>query len=302
MTTVEGLRSTQGRAVRDQTARTRPYVIGIPSAKGGAGKSTIALNLAAQLAEAGHTVTIVDTDFHWWLTRAVIGADDAMADGGTIGACLLAPASVRPGILYAFGGVRSMADVYLLPGDGATKRAARRLAGIQNTRYRLRRIAHGLATDVVIIDGGPIVSNIADGDDDDDGAPDYIEFMGLSVLLASDLLLLPTQLHQLDVDGVALALTMIADKRTAYPEIPDDLLVVPTNYRRVRLQNDAVEVLREALGDSVTTPIPQSEMAARMGVGHVAVSLRASAACRAALTDLAARVCAHGGLRYDAVE
>jgi len=66
-------------------ARIRHRII-ILSGKGGVGKSTVAVNLAATLAERGHRVGLLDVDIHGPSIPTMLGLTDrpAMADGGGI--------------------------------------------------------------------------------------------------------------------------------------------------------------------------------------------------------------------------
>lgn len=59
----------------------KPKIIGLATGKGGAGKTTIALNLAAALAEGGAKVLLVDHDKEgtltdWFRARTAIGRED----------------------------------------------------------------------------------------------------------------------------------------------------------------------------------------------------------------------------------
>lgn len=102
-----------------------PIRISVFNHKGGVGKTTVTMNLAASLAELGRTVLLVDTDPQCNLTSYLLneGTVDALLDGadGPKGRTIWS--AVRP-VSEAVGAVRrvppiatTVDGVYLLPGD-----------------------------------------------------------------------------------------------------------------------------------------------------------------------------------------
>ncbi len=73
MTSLHGGPSELAPAFRDES-KTR--VIAVVSGKGGVGKSTVALNLAAALDRAGHSVSILDADVHGSSIPVMLGATE----------------------------------------------------------------------------------------------------------------------------------------------------------------------------------------------------------------------------------
>lgn len=67
----------------DKTSRTR--ILGISSGKGGVGKSSVAVNLAIALAQAGHKVGVLDADVYGFSLPKMLGAQhDPIVLGDTV--------------------------------------------------------------------------------------------------------------------------------------------------------------------------------------------------------------------------
>ncbi len=80
-------------------------VIGISSGKGGVGKSTVTVNLAIALAQAGHSVGLLDADFYGFSAPKMLGTDH---DPVIIGDIVI-PTSAH--------GVRCLSMGYFVPDD-----------------------------------------------------------------------------------------------------------------------------------------------------------------------------------------
>ena len=86
-------------------AGSRTRVIGISSGKGGVGKSSVTVNLAVALAEAGHQVGVLDADVYGFSVPGMLGADhDPVVLGD-----LVVPAAVH--------GVRVLSMGFFVPDD-----------------------------------------------------------------------------------------------------------------------------------------------------------------------------------------
>jgi ATP-binding protein involved in chromosome partitioning len=57
--------------------QTRTRVIGISSGKGGVGKSSVTVNLAVALAQAGHDVAVLDADVYGFSVPGMLGVDES---------------------------------------------------------------------------------------------------------------------------------------------------------------------------------------------------------------------------------
>jgi ATP-binding protein involved in chromosome partitioning len=87
------------------SADSRTRVIGVSSGKGGVGKSTVTVNLAIALAQAGHTVGLLDADVYGFSVPKMLGTDH---DPVIIGDIVI-PTSAH--------GVRCLSMGYFVPDD-----------------------------------------------------------------------------------------------------------------------------------------------------------------------------------------
>ena len=217
-----------------------PLIVAIAGRKGGAGKTTTALNLAGALAEAGLRVLLVDLDPQASLTRLLLGE---AADGlPGIGARLLSPQ-------LGLGGLARPVwpRVDLLPGDRAVETAAMALADNPTGPLRLRKLLAGLrGYQVVLLD-----------------TPPALGFALNAALLAAGVALLPTALAQQDLDALAdtLALREELDELRAARV----LAIVPNAVRRDSHDQDGVALLRATYGALVAGPIPLAVAVKRAG-------------------------------------
>ena len=65
----------EGTAIPSTTAGPRTRIIGIASGKGGVGKSSVTVNLAVSLAQAGHSVGLLDADVYGFSIPKMLGID-----------------------------------------------------------------------------------------------------------------------------------------------------------------------------------------------------------------------------------
>jgi len=220
---------------------TVPLIVAIAGRKGGAGKTTTALNLAGALAECGRHVLLTDLDPQASLTRLLLGPDADGLEG--IGARLLAPQRglsdlTRP----VFDG-----SIDLVPGDRAVETAAMTLADNPTGPLRLRKLLGALTGyDVIILD-----------------TPPALGFALNAALLAAHVAILPTALAQQDFDALADTLTLrdeLDELRAARV-----LAIVPNAVRRDGHDEEGVALLRDTYGDLVAVAIPLAVSVKRAG-------------------------------------
>ena len=128
---------------KEKEAKRRPYVIAVTSGKGGVGKSTLALNLALVLSEAGRKIMLIDADSNLGSLDVMLG----IAPRYRIGDVLRGNMDVEDVLVTAQSGLK------MLP--ASTGDAAYPLGG---TAMQDRLMAEVLATeetfDCIIIDTG----------------------------------------------------------------------------------------------------------------------------------------------------
>jgi cellulose biosynthesis protein BcsQ len=216
--------------------RYRATRIAIFNHKGGVGKTTLTVNIAAALADAGKSVLLVDSDPQCNLTAYLVQEDvvDSLLDnsdsdeGGTLWSAL------KP-IAEATGGVRTITpierlpNVYLIPGDIRMSEFEEELVLLWNDCYQrkpkglrgttalsslVNKIAAEFEIDYVFYDAGPNIGPL-----------------NRIILLDSDYLIVPAacdlfSIRALKTLGHTLA-NWITEWQTVVELAPDDVYLLP---------------------------------------------------------------------------
>jgi chromosome partitioning protein len=153
--------------------------VAVAMQKGGSGKTTTAVNLAAALAEKGKTVLVVDVDPQANAT-SWLGVRDA---GKGIFACLCENGSIKDIIVHT-----ATDGVDLVPSSAWLVGAEKALAGEVGAETLLRRKlgAEAGAYDVVLVD-----------------TPPTLGILTVGALVAADEVLVPVEAHVMALDGLA---------------------------------------------------------------------------------------------------
>jgi chromosome partitioning protein len=253
-----------------------PLLISIAGRKGGAGKTTTALNLAGALALCGERVLLVDMDPQASLTRMLL-AGDAFGLAG-IGERMLKP---QLGVADLVRHVRQNIDI--VPGDASIEATALALAHNPTYYLRLRGLLAGVPDYAyVILD-----------------TPPALGFALNAALLSTTIAIMPTELAQQDFD--ALEDTILLREELAPLQAARLFAIVPSRVASNNHDNDGVQALRATYGDLVAEPVRQAVAVERAGNrGLSVVEYDPESAPAAAYRQLAdsvrrERACSHAG-------
>ena len=214
------------------STRANPTTIVVANQKGGVGKTTTAVNLAAGLARSGLRTLLVDLDIQGSAT-AMLTPKKQLGRGASIAECLehergfdeiIRPTST-PGLSLAPSG-EAMATADLM---------------LANAMARERVLARCLARtvpgeiDVVVIDTAP-----------------YLGLLTLNALVAADHVLVPVTCEYLPILGLKLFTEMLDKIRTRVGARAEILGYALTMYdRRERITVEVEALLRKTFGDRV---------------------------------------------------
>ncbi len=251
------------------------HALALANQKGGVGKTTTAVNLAAYLAAQGHRVLLSDLDPQGNATSS-LGVDknsiqrttyEVLIDGQPLESCTIE--DIRP-------------NLDLLPANGMLAGAEVELVGLRRREYRLREMLATMADRyrVVVID-----------------CPPSLGLLTVNALTAANSVVIPIQCEYLALEGLMqLVNTIDLVKRRLNPAL-DVLGVVMTMYdARTRLSPQVVQDVRRFFPSRLLhTVIPRTvRLAEAPSYGQTIFeydpSSRASAAYGAIGEEIARRI------------
>lgn len=212
-------------------------IIAVANQKGGVGKTTTAVNLAAALAEAGRKVLLVDLDPQGNATMASgVDKQDAHPTGCEV---LLEEAPIEDAI------VRTEAGFDLLPGNRDLTAAELKLMDAIARETRLKEQLDKVASryQLILID-----------------CPPSLHLLTLNALAAADGVLIPVQCEYFALEGLTSLLdTVAAVQKRLNPELEIDGLLRTMYDIRNNLGNDVSAQLGKHFGDQLLrTVIPRN--------------------------------------------
>lgn len=217
------------------------FIIALANQKGGVGKTTLTVHIAAMFAKQGRRVSIIDADPQANATSWLL---DGMLPKSGLLRLLVAEEPMKDVVMdVASWGVR------LVPGDNRTGKAMASIARDPvDTIYRaIAPLAD--TSDYVFLDMPPSKS------------VGFVE-----MLYASDWVLIPTTLERPGIEGVHFMVQTIKEIYTQYESHlarerrkgPRLLGIVPNMMRRTVEHAEQLKILAEKYGPLVWPPIPQS--------------------------------------------
>ena len=216
-------------------------VIALANQKGGVGKTTTTINLAASLCRLGRSVLVIDLDPQANLTSGV-GLKGRPAPGGTVYDVLMAEGAVD---VSDFLIPTSVAGLSLVPADRNLTGAAIELVSLLGRELRLRPLVESARDkfDYIFVD-----------------TPPSLGLLTLNALVAVDQVLIPLTCEYFALEGLAeLTSTVQRVRASLNPNLEIGGVLLTMADSRTNLGRQVAEEVREYFRDKVfDTVIPRN--------------------------------------------
>ncbi len=208
------------------------HIIAVLNQKGGVGKTTTAINLAAYLAKAGKTVLVVDFDPQGNATSGM-GLDKQTLDSTVYDGLFR---SVKTASIIK---ETSLTNVFILPSNANLAAAEVELAQLEERETHLKRVLSGAVYDFILID-----------------CPPALGLLTVNALTAANYVLIPVQAEYYALEGLSQLLSVMQRvQRGPNPNL-ELLGVVLTMYdSRTTLAEQVKAEVNKHFGDKVFTAV-----------------------------------------------
>ncbi len=205
-----------------------PRIIALTNQKGGVGKTTTTINLAAYLARAGHKILIIDAD----------------PQGNATGGLGIDKANLRLGLYDVLVGTTPAAQAILptkrpnlsiLPSNANLAGAEVQMVGTERREFRLKQVLDDITYDLVLID-----------------CPPSLGLLTVNALTAASDILIPVQTEYYALEGLSQLLSVIQQVRAGLnPELNLLGLVMTMYDNRTSLAPQIKQELENHFGDKL---------------------------------------------------